>query len=75
MIQVEVTDRAADSLTLASVDDPLLSRPLQTELKMSVEDFDKYDVQGNPRVTIALKELRVSTIAQSFQLETVVLTS
>lgn len=27
---------------------------------MSVDDFDKYDVQGNPLVSISLKELRVS---------------
>ncbi|KAM0746050.1 hypothetical protein T439DRAFT_330033 [Meredithblackwellia eburnea MCA 4105] len=64
------------SLTLRSFTAPVIdglgtdtslnSRPIATELVVDVEDFDKYEVQGDPLITFALKEFKaILTLTES----------
>ncbi|ORY88023.1 Rad9-domain-containing protein [Leucosporidium creatinivorum] len=46
--------------------DALSSRPVGTELTIDIEDFDKYDVEGSPVITFALKEFKaIITLSDS----------
>ncbi|KAL8280610.1 hypothetical protein RQP46_006933 [Phenoliferia psychrophenolica] len=47
-------------------DDALVSRPLATELVVETDDFDRYDIVGEPLITFALKEFKaIITLADT----------